>query len=189
MTRSASVSHLGSEFDDFLFAPIGEDRNGMLLSVLSALARLDIDPWQEAAQLAGLPGGTAAQRLASLIEALPDEPSAHPDSATIAARLIALLPRPASSNIPSRKALLGAGVVTHPPCHHLHVCDLYGLRAGRPMDRSKPSTAGAGRQRIYAGRQHSLSTGATAERWPVTINWAGVTGAIMTEDKIQPNLK
>jgi hypothetical protein len=146
-------------------------------------------PWQEAAQLAGLPGGTAAQRLASLIEALPDEPSAHPDSATIAARLIALLPRPASSNIPSRKALLGAGVVTHPPCHHLHVCDLYGLRAGRPMDRSKPSTAGAGRQRIYAGRQHSLSTGATAERWPVTINWAGVTGAIMTEDKIQPNLK
>jgi hypothetical protein len=35
MARSASVSALGSEFDDFLFAPIGEDRNGMLLSVLS----------------------------------------------------------------------------------------------------------------------------------------------------------
>ena len=67
MTHSASVSHLGSEFDDFLFAPIGEDRNGMLLSVLSALARLDVDPWQEAAQLAGLPGETATQRLASLI--------------------------------------------------------------------------------------------------------------------------
>jgi hypothetical protein len=48
MTYSGSASRLGSEFDDFLFAPIGEDRNGMLLSVLSALARLDIDPWQEA---------------------------------------------------------------------------------------------------------------------------------------------
>jgi hypothetical protein len=47
MSSSASVSVLGTEFDDFLFAPIGEDRNDMPLSVLSALARLDIDPWQE----------------------------------------------------------------------------------------------------------------------------------------------
>jgi hypothetical protein len=114
MTHSASVSHLGSEFDDFLFAPIGEDKNGMLLSVLSALARSDVDPWQEAAKLAGLPGETAIQRLASLIAALPGGPSAHPDPATIAARLVALLPRPASSNIPSREALLGAGAETHP---------------------------------------------------------------------------
>jgi hypothetical protein len=113
MTYSASASRLGPEFDDFLFAPIGEDRNGMLLSVLSALARLDIDPWQEAAKLAGLPGETATQRLASLIAELPDEPAAHPDPTTIAARLIALLPRPARSNVPSRKALLGAGAVTH----------------------------------------------------------------------------
>ena len=85
----------------------------MLLSALSALARLDLDPWQEAAKLAGLPGETAIQRLASLIAALPDRPSTHPDPGTIAARLVALLPRPASSNIPSRKALLGAGAETH----------------------------------------------------------------------------
>ena len=97
MTRSASVSLLGSEFDDFLFAPIGEDRNGMLLSVLSALARLDVDPWQEAAKLARLPWETATQSLASLIAALPDGPSAHLDPGTIAARLIALLPRRAST--------------------------------------------------------------------------------------------
>ena len=113
MTNSASISRLGSEFDDFLFAPIGEDRNGMLLSVLSALARLDIDPWQEAAKLAGLPGETATQRLASLIAELPDEPAAHPDPATIAARLIALLPHPASPTNRSRTALSGAGA-THP---------------------------------------------------------------------------
>ena len=72
MSRSASVSVLGTGFDDFLFAPIVEDRNDMPLSVLSALARLDIDPWQEADKLARLPGETATQRLASLIAALPD---------------------------------------------------------------------------------------------------------------------
>ena len=32
MTHSSAVFGLGSEFDNFLFAPIGEDRNGMLLS-------------------------------------------------------------------------------------------------------------------------------------------------------------
>jgi hypothetical protein len=83
----------GSEFNDFLFAPIGEGRNGMLVSVLSGLARSDVDPWQEAAKLAALPGETATQRLASLIGALPDRVGPYPDSRTIATRLVALLPR------------------------------------------------------------------------------------------------
>jgi hypothetical protein len=98
MPNSASAS-LGSEFDDFLFASIGEDRNGMLLSVLSALARLDVDPWKEAAQLARLPGETAAHRLAALIARLPDGALMRPDPGTIAARLIALLPRPVSGRL------------------------------------------------------------------------------------------
>jgi hypothetical protein len=105
MARCTSISPLGSEFDNFLFAPIGEDRNGMLLSVLSALARLDVDPWQEADDLARLPGETATQRLASLIAALPD--GAHLDPGAVATRLIALLPRRASSDIPSREMLFG----------------------------------------------------------------------------------
>jgi len=67
----------------------------MPLSVLSALARLDIDPWLEAAELARLPRETATQRLASSIAALPEGPSAHLEHGTIAARLIALLPRQA----------------------------------------------------------------------------------------------
>jgi hypothetical protein len=111
MTR---FSQLGPEFDNFPFAPIGEDGNEMVLSVLSALARLDIDPWQEAAKLSELPGGAATQRLASLIAVLPDESSAYPDPATVAARLIALLPRPANPNIPLRATSFGAGGVTHP---------------------------------------------------------------------------
>lgn len=85
----------------------------MQLSVLSAMARLEVDPWQEAAELAGLPGATAIERLASLIALLPDESSTHRDPGTIAARLIALLPRRASSDTAPLKALLGAGTPTH----------------------------------------------------------------------------
>jgi hypothetical protein len=93
MTRAIPVAALAAEFDDFLFEPIGEERNGMLLSVASALARLNLDPWQEAAKLAQLPVRAAACRLSSLIAALPDRPSTHLDPASNAARLIARLPR------------------------------------------------------------------------------------------------
>ena len=105
MVQSSSASRLGLEFDDFLFAPIGEDKNGMLLRVVSALARLDLDPWQEAANLAHLPTGTATERLAALISALPDVFTVHQDSAAIASRLIARLPcRPGSSSLAAKKS-------------------------------------------------------------------------------------
>jgi hypothetical protein len=113
MTGSAALSKLPAEFDDFLFAPIGEDRHGMPLSVLSVLARLDLDPWQEASRLARLPVTTAIQSLASLIAELPDGPSAHQDTGTIAAGLIGRLPRPAGSPIPASKKLLSGGAVTN----------------------------------------------------------------------------
>lgn len=109
MTNPASVANLGSEFDAFLFAPISEEKNGMLLSVVSALARLDIDPWQEAAELAGLPEATATQRLTSLIEALPDAAAPQREPGQIAARLIALLPHmTASTGRPSARSPGGA---------------------------------------------------------------------------------
>jgi hypothetical protein len=102
--RAATASIPGAEFNEFLFAPIGEDRNGMLVSVLSALARLDVDPWLEAAKLAQLPGETATQRLASLIDSLNDRDTSSLDPTKIAARLIALLPRQAGSNNRSHDA-------------------------------------------------------------------------------------
>jgi hypothetical protein len=111
MAHYASASYLGSEFDDFLFAPIGEDQNGMLLSVVSALARLDIDPWQEAAKLTRLPSEIATKQLASLISVLPDGVSANLDTGTIAARLVSLLPRQVPSNVSPRATALGIGVV------------------------------------------------------------------------------
>jgi len=112
MTNSVWVNRLGSEFDDFLFAPIRDEGNGMLLSVISAFARLDLDPWQEAIKLARLPEKAATERLMSLIAALPDGLSAHQAPETIAERLIALLPRRISSDIASSKTLFGAGEAT-----------------------------------------------------------------------------
>ena len=82
----------------------------MPLSVLSALARLDIDPWQEAAELARLPPETATQRFASLIAALPDAWLAHLEFGTIAARLVALLPRQPVSGSSSAEALPNVAV-------------------------------------------------------------------------------
>lgn len=92
MTRPASASHPGSELDDFLFAKIGNDRNGLLLTVVSMLGRLDLDPWAEAVHYAGLPSQMAAQKLAAVIEAQPGAPLPALTAVTTAARLIALLP-------------------------------------------------------------------------------------------------
>lgn len=99
---------LGSEFDAFLFAPVDGERNGMVLSVLSALARLDVDPWREAAELARMPREAANRRLTSLIAALPDASSTRLQPGTIADRLVALLPRADISFIASARSCLGA---------------------------------------------------------------------------------
>jgi hypothetical protein len=113
MMHSASFPRPGCEFDAFLFAAVGDDNNGMLLSVLSALARLDVDPWQEAADLARLPGSAATERLTSLIAALPGRPASQPDPGTISARLIALLPSPTGSSVPRHSGITVDGGVAN----------------------------------------------------------------------------
>jgi hypothetical protein len=89
--RAASGWSLNSEFDEFLFASIGEEQNGGL-SVISMMGRLDIDPRQEAHKLAGLPRPTAIQQLALMIESLPDRMTSAADSKAIATRLLTKLP-------------------------------------------------------------------------------------------------
>jgi hypothetical protein len=100
MTPGASVLFVESDFDDFLYASIGAERNEMPLSVLSALVRLNMDPWEEAAELSELPKHTATQRLTSLIARLPKGRWAHADCDVIADRLILLLPRRRASKAP-----------------------------------------------------------------------------------------
>ena len=112
MTNSAMTALLGPEFDAFLYAPVDEEGKGVLLSVLSALARLDVDPWREAAELARMPRGAANQRLAWLIAALPDAPASRLAPAMIADRLIKLLPRVDRSSVVSREGLLRGSPAT-----------------------------------------------------------------------------
>jgi hypothetical protein len=93
MTHAALSPDIGREFDLFLFASVGEDRRGQLLSVISVLARSDLDPWLEAVGLARMSQGQATARLCGLIAALPDGlPSGRPVDA-IAGELVALLPQ------------------------------------------------------------------------------------------------
>ncbi len=84
---------LEKDFDDFLFAPIGEDGNGMLLSVVSALTRLDLDPWQVARDLSRMPAAAAIDELEAVIAMLPNRVIQGRDQSAIALRLAALLPR------------------------------------------------------------------------------------------------
>jgi hypothetical protein len=91
MASVVSVIGQKSEFDPFLYAPVGEERNGMSLSVLSALARLDVDPWKEAATLTKMPAPAATLRLTSLLSSLPSDAAALLAPSTVL-RLLALLP-------------------------------------------------------------------------------------------------
>ncbi len=106
MTHAALSPLIGPEFDEFLGASIGEDRNGTGLSVLSALARLDVDPWQEATSLARMPREAAAVRLTELIEALPHAPASAIPSRMSAADLVALLPKVKTPNVRSSDSAL-----------------------------------------------------------------------------------
>lgn len=95
-----------SQYNAFLFAAVGEERNGATLTVQSALTRLGYDPWREAARLSGLPRDTAAGALAVAIAMLPEGDWNASDSEAIATRLVTWLPAPgAAAAVPA----LGAG--------------------------------------------------------------------------------
>ncbi len=82
------------EFNAFLFATVGEEKNGSELTVLSALSRLGLDPWSEAERLSDLSNEKATSALASKIASLPEGHWKASDSRSIAGRLIQLLPSP-----------------------------------------------------------------------------------------------
>jgi hypothetical protein len=105
--RGAPISSQGSEFQQFLYAPICEDPEGMTLSVLSALARQDIDPWTEAARLSQLSEETAVEQIVALLDALPRRIGASLDRVKVASRLSALLPRPIASNLSGVRPAVG----------------------------------------------------------------------------------
>jgi hypothetical protein len=101
--------------NEFLFAPVGTEANGMTLSVVSVFARLGNDPWLEAGRLARLPKPEATESLARIIASMPTSIWPLQAATTIATRLIALLPTQSGNLGQSRSA------------------SAYGAKAGRPF--------------------------------------------------------
>jgi hypothetical protein len=92
MTLRRSFRPLRPDLDKFLFATVGEEIDGMPLSVISALTRLGLDPWQEAGRLSSLSNREAVEQLGRLIAELPGTLRPSGEAREIAGGLIDLLP-------------------------------------------------------------------------------------------------
>lgn len=68
------------------------ESNGIELSVISALARIDVDPWEEADRLATMPKPTARKALISTLNRATGKDWNSEEAAAVAARLLELLP-------------------------------------------------------------------------------------------------
>jgi hypothetical protein len=90
-----SLGH--SQFNAFLFALVGEEKSGLQLTVLSALARLGLDPWEEAERLSTLSEEAATSALTARLADLPNDSWKTVDSRSIAVHLVSYLPKRSSS--------------------------------------------------------------------------------------------
>ncbi len=93
MSRSDVFTLKNSRLNAFLLADIGEEINGSRPTILSALARLGKDPWDEAARWDREPTAHAIEALTASIIDMPLNAEAIQDARSTAARLILLLPR------------------------------------------------------------------------------------------------
>lgn len=112
--RATALKPLGLDFDGFLYAQVGEDGQGAPLSVISALARAGVDPWEEAASLARLPVDAAVQALSALLARLPAGSGNPADPIPVASRLIALLPRGGQQEAPVPRAVVDTSTANGP---------------------------------------------------------------------------
>jgi hypothetical protein len=93
MTKMEDLRQTATPLDRFLHASVGNDRNGNSVTVLSTFARLGLDPWQEAADLARLTQENARLRLGGRLARFRDV--AASDAGATVQRLLDLLPPPA----------------------------------------------------------------------------------------------
>ena len=112
MALRPEYSLVHSEFNDFLFALVGQEKSGMQLTVLSALARFGFDPWREAARLSELTKEAATSALAAVISELPEGDWKGLNSRSIAVRLVERLPKHVS---PSAKSPQGRSIRDQKP--------------------------------------------------------------------------
>ncbi|MEO3414943.1 hypothetical protein AAFO92_09830 [Roseovarius sp. CAU 1744] len=92
MTDNAVNHPDGNNFDRFLYASDGEDKNGQVIS-LSALTRLGLDPWEEASELGALSRDVAHNRLSSRLSGFGDVPALLLEHGPTARELAHLLPQ------------------------------------------------------------------------------------------------
>jgi hypothetical protein len=112
MTQSDVFALKNSGLNSFLFAEVGTEANGSILTVLSVLARLGQDPWVQAAQWVKLPKSDIIDRLANSIAQMPLPPQALVDARQTATRLIKLLP---SSMINAEQSNAAAPILSRWP--------------------------------------------------------------------------
>jgi hypothetical protein len=93
MALRVSFQPLRPDLDNFLFAAVGAEQDGIPLSMLSALTRLGLDPWDEAGRLSSLSKREAVEQLARLIAELPGACRPLPEAREIAGALIERLPK------------------------------------------------------------------------------------------------
>ena len=103
-----ALHHSGLEA--FLFAPLWQEANGSMLSVLSALARLGMDPWKEAAVLAGKSRRDAATALAAILARLPKSSPEPPNYSNFAERAVTFLPDAAVERAVAAEVASGGGI-------------------------------------------------------------------------------
>ena len=92
MTDSDGLNPHPPEFERFLYAHVGEDRNGYDVTVLSALARLDLDPWRETTNLVALEQDVRRERLEQLLSVFREVPALGSGAGKVARELCLLLP-------------------------------------------------------------------------------------------------
>jgi len=109
MTEPNVLNPHPPEFERFLYAPVGEDRNGYVVTVLSTLARLGLDPWTETAELVTLGREAAGAKLGLLLSRFRDVPSLESNHGRVARGLSKLLPEDPPKGTLQRDASTASG--------------------------------------------------------------------------------
>ena len=79
-------------YDVFLYSSVADQENGTPISVLTALARGNCDPWEEAARLAKLSPDRAERELVELLAGGVDRKVSFVELEAAAKRLVPMLP-------------------------------------------------------------------------------------------------
>src|SRR5881628_858103 len=104
MTLRRPLRPLRPDLDQFLFATVGDEIDGIPLRVISVLTRLGLDPWKEADRLSSLSTPEAVEQLARLTAELPGMSRPLSEAREIADGLVPLLPQHAGHRTLAQKS-------------------------------------------------------------------------------------